>query len=78
MLVAKLKQDYNRLEVLKEIRKAIELERSEDRRMQIIRNDTWKSRTPVVRDVMPGPGEYSPPEIGKGGGAAWEYKPKAC
>ena len=46
--------------------------------MQIIRNDDWKSRTAVVRDIMPGPGEYSAPEIGKGGGAAWgKYKPKS-
>jgi len=77
-LVDKMNANYRRMEAMKEMKAAIEIERREMNRKEWIRRAKWKEQTAVERSVTPGPGAYAQPSTLANSGGSWgKFKPKS-
>jgi hypothetical protein len=58
LMAKRLEENNERMEKIKEMRRAIEDQRKHLLREEAIRRDRWRSRTRLQRDITPGPGAY--------------------
>ena len=81
VMIKKMKMSWERMNRMKEIKEAIQVDRGARRKREIIERHKWRDNTILQRNILPGPGEYynnKQDMANNTRGARWgKYKPKS-